>query len=97
MSATITIDGIAFPVSDFETAVATLQAGLKARKSSKEIFNSLGPACLPIIETLANYLFPGAGTGIELIDFIVNHSIAFWKLPQAQQNEIENRQGAGPT
>jgi len=94
MSATITIDGIAFPVSDFETAIVTLRDGIKGGKTPKEIFDSLGPSSLPIIETIANYFCPGAGTGIALIEFVVQNSIPFWKLSQADQNAIINRQGS---
>lgn len=91
-SATITIDGIPFPVADFEGAVLTLHDGIKSGKSPGEIAAALGPAALPIVETFANYLFPGAGTGIELISFVVNNSIPFWKLSQAEQNRIQNQQ-----
>ena len=97
VTATLTIDGIVFPISDFEAAITVLQAGLKAKKSAKEIFDSLGPALLPIIETLANYLVPGVGTGIELIDFIVKNSTPFWALSQNEQNKIQDQQGSGPT
>lgn len=95
MTATITIDGIAFPVSDLENAIITLRSGIKSGKSAQQILDNLGPDLLPPVETLVNYFCPGAGTGIELIVFVVKNSIPFWQLPQDEQNKIMDRQSDG--
>lgn len=93
MSATITIDGIEFPISDFETALSSLHDGIKSGKTPQQIIDSLGPDLLSPIETIANYFCPGLGTGIALIDWMVTNSIPFWKLPQSEQNRIQDQQG----
>jgi hypothetical protein len=95
MSATITIDGIAFPVSDFENAIVALRDGIKSGKSPQQIIDILAPDLLPPVETVANYFCPGVGTGIELIAFVVKNSIPFWQLPQDEQNKIMDRQSDG--
>lgn len=88
--ATITIDGIAFPISDFEEAIVALRDGLKAGQSGSQLAESIGKSSLPVIETLANYFCPGLGTGIELLDFIATHGTPFWKLSQEDQNKMQS-------
>lgn len=95
MAATITIDGIAIPVSDFENLANALIQGIKAGNDPADILKSIGPDLLPIAETLASGFIPYGGAMISLIVFAIQHSIAFKDLPQEEQNRIMDMSGAG--
>ena len=95
MAATITIDGIAIPVSDFENLANTLIKGVKNGDDPADIIKSLGPDLLPIAETIASGLIPYGGAAISLLVFAYSKSIPFKDLPQEEQNRIMDMSGAG--
>ena len=97
MAATITINGITIPLSDFEALANDLIGGVKSGKKPEDILKDIAPDLLPIAETIASGLVPYGGAIIALLVFAYSKSIPFKDLPQAEQNRIQNMQGAGPT
>ena len=93
MSATITIAGKSIPVADLEAAANVLITGARSKKTPEEIARDLGPALLPLVEDVANIFFPGSGTAIELISFVLKYQKPFWTLPQEEQNRIQDGHG----
>ncbi len=97
MSATIMIEGISIPVSDFEAIANHIIDGVKNGNNPDDILKSIGPDILPIAETVASALIPYGGALIALLVFAYSKSIPFKNLPQEEQNRLMNMQGAGPT
>ena len=97
VGATITINGITIPLSDFEALANHLISGIKTGKKPEDILKSIAPDLLPIAETIASGLVPYGGAIIALLVFAYSKSIPFKDLPQAEQNRIQDMQGAGPT
>ena len=70
MATSIVIKGVTFSVSavnSLAAAVPIIILGIGNKQSADEIVQALEPAALPIIEQIANLLFPGAGTVIEIV------------------------------
>ena len=97
MGATITINGISIPLKDFEALADDLITGVKSGKKPEDILKGIAPDLLPIAETIASGLVPYGGAIIALLVFAYSKSVPFASLPQAEQNRIQNMQGAGPT
>lgn len=69
-SGAIVIKGVAIPIAtlnDLAAAIPTIVLGIGHKQNPKTIVNSLAPSVLPIIEDVANLIFPGAGTAVEII------------------------------
>lgn len=95
MAATITIDGITFPITDFEKAANALIQGFREHKSPGDILQSLEPASLPIIETIATNYLPGLGLAIGLVAFAEENKIPMKDLSQDEVNRIQTMRDKG--
>ena len=93
VAATITIQGVTFPVSDFEAIANIIIDGIKTGKQPEDVLKNLEPALLPIVETLAGSFIPYGGAIIALAVFIYSKSIPFKSLPQKEQNDWMDRFG----
>lgn len=69
------IAGKAIPLGDIESlasTVPTIIVGAIGGKSATEIITSIEPTLLAVIEDIANLIYPGAGTAIEVIDWVIS-------------------------
>lgn len=91
----INIGGINIPLADaakLGQAVPTVILGIGANKSAEDIVKEIEPSVLPVIEDVANLIYPGAGTAIKIIAFLIEHSK---KMNQEETNAWMDRMGAG--
>ena len=77
MGTSLQIGGVAVPWSDVDRLVGaapSLAREIKAGAPAAQVVAAVGPEILAIIETVANLLFPGAGTGIDVIATLISMS-----------------------
>ncbi len=91
----IVIRGVTIPFKDFEklgAAVPTVLFGIGAGRPAKDILSDIEPSLLPIIEDIANVIFPGAGPAIAIIAFLIANARP---MTQEETNNWMDRLGAG--
>ena len=72
-------------------SIPAIHAGVDAGKSLPVILAELEPEALSIIVTLANFVFPGAGTAIGVLAYIIGKSHPM--TPEEQQAWFEREDG----
>ena len=90
-----TIKGKTIPADDIEALAATVPTifvGVTAGKSAQQIIADIEPTLLPVIEDIANMIYPGAGTAIEIISWIISNTK---QMTQDEQNQWMDRFGIG--
>ena len=91
----VTLFGIPVPVDDAVSigeAVANVIRGVGQKKTAEEIVKGMGPDAIALLEGVANLIFPGAGTAIEIVSFLVSNSKP---MTQEETNKWMDRFGAG--
>jgi hypothetical protein len=91
----INIGGKAVPLADIEklfNAVPTALRDYAAGKSKEQIVTDLKPTLIDIGEDVANIFFPGAGTAIEVVLFILSKARP---MTQEETNAWMDRFGSG--
>jgi hypothetical protein len=98
----LVIGGYSIPESSVDRTVSaalSIVKGKMAGKSAADIFATIEPTTMAVVEGLANIFFPGAGTGIELVATIIRLLIFMEQngnpMTQAQVNDWMSRSGAG--
>ena len=90
-----TIKGKTIPADDIEALAATVPTifvGVTAGKSAQQIIADIEPTLLPVIEDIANMIYPGAGTAIEIISWVISNTK---QMTQDEQNQWMDRFGIG--
>ena len=75
---TLTIYGVPIPDTAIESlskAVPVLVFGIGKKMPPSVIVSGIEPIALDIIEQIANVIFPGAGTAIEIIAWLVENQV----------------------
>ena len=72
-------------------AVPVIHAGLKAGKSLPVILAELEPDALAVVESIANIVFPGAGSAIGVLAYIIGKSHPM--TPEEQQAWFDREDG----
>lgn len=102
LSGSVTISGHEVPLVTLATVagvvVPALVRDLKSKKDAHQIVHDLeqeaGPVALAAAEAIANILYPGAGTIIEIVAYLLehHHQVPF---TQEEENRWMDRFGAG--
>ena len=90
-----TIKGKTIPADDIEALAATVPTifvGVTVGKSAQQIIADIEPTLLPVIEDIANMIYPGAGTAIEVISWVISNTK---QMTQDEQNQWMDRFGIG--
>lgn len=73
----ITIDGHSIPLKSFGglgSAIPKIWSDMKQGADAGTVIRDIAPEVLPVIETLANAFFPGAGDAVELMTLVLAYS-----------------------
>lgn len=76
-SKTVSINGTAVPLKSFAglgKAFPTIWNDIVAGVDAGTVIKDIAPDVLPVVETLANAFFPGAGNAIELLMIVMAFS-----------------------
>jgi hypothetical protein len=89
----LNIGGKPIPLADLEkmaSLVPSVFSMIADGKHPEQIVAAIEPALLPIIESVANIVFPGSGTAIEVIAFLIANSKT---MTQEETNAWMDRAG----
>lgn len=90
------LDGL--PVDALEALASNapqIAAGVKTGMSAEDIVTALEPAAISALEYIAAIVFPGAGTAISIIAWVLEHSkkTKDW-TPEETQRWFDKAQGS---
>ncbi len=72
-------------------SVPQISAGVKAGKSLPTILAELEPDALEVVESIANFIAPGAGTAIGVLAYVISKSHPM--TPEEEQAWFEREDG----
>ena len=72
-------------------SVPQISAGVKAGKSLPVILAELEPEALDVVETIANFVFPGAGSAIGVLAYVISKSHPM--TPEEERTWFEREDG----
>ena len=72
-------------------SIPAIHAGVKEGKSLPVILAELEPEALEVVETIANFVFPGAGSAIGVLAYIIGKSHPM--TPEEEQAWFEREDG----
>ena len=76
-------------------AIPQIHADIKAGKSLPEVAAALEPDALAVLESIANFVFPGAGTALGVLAYVVKNSQPLVPGSVEEKNYFDKATGQG--